>query len=77
MTLNNISSVVVLESYWFEKLAGLAKKYNKTLMTWHDPIANGAKIPIDAIVEVWGGSLEYANVTNKNVHPLDTEVYAN
>ena len=73
MTLNNISSVVALESYWFEKLAELAKKYNKTLMTWHDPIANGAKIPIDAIVEVWGGSLEYANELAQGGHQI---VYA-
>jgi hexosaminidase len=73
MIAHDIKDVAALETFWLASLSELARKYNRTLMMWHDPLQNGASAPKDAIVEVWGGSLNYANQLAHQGHQI---VYA-
>eukprot|EP00937_MAST-01D_sp_MAST-1D-sp2_P003061 g3061.t1 len=63
-----ITTLPELEGYWLARLTAIGERHNKTLMFWHDPVANGAPIPANhsggastATVEVWGGDLAFAD----------------
>lgn len=60
MAAHNVSSLPGLESYWLQRIDAIGRAHGKSIITWHDPYANGAAVPKDIALEVWGGDLSYA-----------------
>ncbi|XP_076091620.1 beta-hexosaminidase subunit beta-like [Mytilus galloprovincialis] len=62
-----------LEEYYIEKVLKIVDSLNRSDIIWQDPIDHGAKVPQNAIIQIWKGSKNTAgtweeymtNITNQ------------
>lgn len=66
MQAHNMTSFADIEGYWLERVNAILGGVNRTAIIWHDPYDNGARIPANMTIEVWGGGLSMLDAVLKS-----------